>query len=108
MSVTPITNITEFRQIIEGDKPTLIDFWAVWSSPCRLIRPKFEDLSNKPDNAGIGYYSVDVDDQGDIAQEVGVRAMPTFMLFQKGQKVGEVVGANPEGLNSLVEEGKTL
>ncbi|WP_031173633.1 thioredoxin [Streptomyces durhamensis] len=108
MSVTPITSLTQFKEIINGSKPVIIDFWAVWVGPCRAIGPVLEELSNDPGNSGVDFCKVDVDAQEDIAREVGINAMPTFLVFKDGVKVGELVGANPEGLKQLVQRGNTL
>ncbi|MFC9057252.1 thioredoxin domain-containing protein [Streptomyces sp. NPDC057074] len=67
-----------------------------------------ENVSKEPENSGIDFYKVDVDDHQDIAQEVGIKAMPTFVVFEDGNKVGELVGANPAGLKQLVQQGNAL
>jgi len=84
----------------------LIDFWATWCGPCRVISPIFEKLSNEFD--GVAFYKVDVDEQADISEEVGIRAMPTFFLFENGEKKGELVGASPPKLQELVTKAKDL
>ncbi|KAF9055754.1 thioredoxin [Panaeolus papilionaceus] len=100
MPVTEIKSLVEFRQIINGDKPAVIDLWATWCGPCRVISPIFEKFSSE--TTEIDFYKVDVDTQQDIAQEVGVKA------FHKGDKVGELVGAAPTKLLELVTKGKGL
>lgn len=83
---------------INGDKPIVIDFWATWCGPCRVIGPIFEKISETPAGEKIDFYKVDVDTQEKIAQEVGIKAMPTFVFFNKGQPVNKVLGANPAAL----------
>ncbi|KAI0028713.1 thioredoxin [Vararia minispora EC-137] len=101
MPVKPITSYAEFKTVIASGKPVFIDFWATWCGPCRMISPIFERLSEATPEAE--FYKVDVDEQSEISQEVGIRAMPTFMVFKNGSKVNELVGANPPGLEKLIQ-----
>jgi thioredoxin 1 len=87
--------------VIQSGKVVIIDFWATWCGPCRIISPQFEAISKEFPSAE--YYSVDVDKEAEIAEEVGIRSMPTFVVFQHGQKVDELVGADPGGLRKLIE-----
>ncbi|GLB43640.1 putative thioredoxin family protein [Lyophyllum shimeji] len=100
MGVTPINSFEEFKRIINSGKVVAIDFWATWCGPCRAISPVFEALADQVE--AVEFYKVDVDAQPDIAQEVGIRAMPTFMIFKDGQKVKDLVGANPPALENLI------
>ena len=80
---------------------------ATWCGPCKQIAPRIVAMSN--DYPSARFYKLDVDEVPDVAQELGVRAMPTFMVFRGGEKVGEVVGANQKALEALVEkEGKLV
>ncbi|KAJ3790327.1 thioredoxin [Lentinula aff. detonsa] len=102
MVVKEIKSYEEFKQIINGSKPVVVDFWATWCGPCRFISPVFEKLSERDEFSGVDFYKVDVDEQSDISQEVGIRAMPTFMAFQGGEKGKQLVGANPGELENVV------
>ncbi|KAH8094694.1 putative thioredoxin [Cristinia sonorae] len=106
MSVTAINSFEEFTALINGDKPIVIDFWATWCGPCRVISPIFEKLA--PQFPQLGFYKVDVDEQSQISEEVDIRAMPTFAVFKNGQKVKELVGANPQGLHTILVESRAL
>ncbi|KAJ3710740.1 putative thioredoxin [Lentinula raphanica] len=102
--VKPIESQQEFMEIINGDEPVVIDFWATWCGPCKQISPIFEKLSAKPEFSRVKFYKVDTDAQEAIAQEVGITAMPTFMLFYKGDKVDEMKGALPNVLQTFVQK----
>ncbi|KAF5317988.1 hypothetical protein D9619_012040 [Psilocybe cf. subviscida] len=106
MVVKAITSFKEFQTIIDGKEPVVIDFWATWCGPCRMISPIFEEISGKTE--GVGFYKVDVDEQDAISHELGIRAMPTFVLFQNGNKLGEMTGAIPSELEALVAKGVAL
>ncbi|KZT27660.1 thioredoxin [Neolentinus lepideus HHB14362 ss-1] len=99
--VTVVDSLDKFHEIIKQDKVTVFDFWATWCGPCKVISPIFEKLSEEYGN--LEFYKVDVDEQPDIAQEVGVRAMPTFVAFKGGNKLKDFVGANPPGLAAFVK-----
>ncbi|KZV64205.1 thioredoxin [Peniophora sp. CONT] len=101
MTVTVITSKAQFDEIIKKDTPVFIDFWATWCGPCRMISPFFEKLAGEIE--GAEFYKVDVDDQPEIAQEVAVRAMPTFIAFKDGKKIGDIVGAHKDKLEALVK-----
>ncbi|KIK00191.1 hypothetical protein K443DRAFT_679368 [Laccaria amethystina LaAM-08-1] len=107
MPVKTFSSYDEFNAVINGDKPVVIDFWATWCGPCRVMSPIFAKLSDDPTFASVEFYKVDVDEQEQISQEVGVRAMPTFVLFKKGEKVSDLVGARPQDLQTLVAKALT-
>ncbi|EGX47064.1 Cytoplasmic thioredoxin isoenzyme 2 [Orbilia oligospora] len=98
--VAEIKSQKEFTDLIAGDKVTVVDFHATWCGPCKQIAPFVEKLSGEFKDAN--FVKVDVDEVTDVAAECGVRAMPTFMIFRGGEKVSEVVGANPAALKAAV------
>ncbi|TFL06553.1 thioredoxin [Pterulicium gracile] len=98
--VTAIQSFADFKSLIASDKPVVIDFWATWCGPCRVISPIFATLSEKYTN--VAFFKVDIDEQPEIAQEVGIRAMPTFVVFKNGEKIDELVGASPPKLEELL------
>ncbi|KAK9455470.1 thioredoxin-like protein [Dipodascopsis uninucleata] len=93
----------EFRAIIKEDKYVFIDFYATWCGPCKAVSPLVEKLSEAYKEK-MDFYKVDVDELADVASECAVRAMPTFMIFKNGEKVKELVGANPGALRSMVDD----
>jgi thioredoxin 1 len=105
MTVTPITSLQDFHTIINNGKVIVIDFWATWCGPCRIISPVLDKLSQEV--GGVEFYKVDVDQQQDISEEVGIKAMPTFIVFKNGQKIDELVGAHKDSLVMLVSKAQS-
>ncbi|KAF9792602.1 thioredoxin-like protein [Thelephora terrestris] len=102
MPYTEITSLAQYKEITEGDKPAVIDFWADWCGPCRVIGKPYEELSVKfPE---VGFYKVNVDDRADISKEAGITAMPTFLGFKNGRELKDekVIGADRQQLERLV------
>jgi len=106
MTVKEIKSLDEFRTIINCGKHVAINFWVTWDVPCKEISPVFEALSKG--NNVVGFYKVDADDQQAIAQEVGVRAMPTFIVFKDGNIISELVSSDQNGLRALVTNAVSL
>ncbi|KAL0970173.1 hypothetical protein UPYG_G00238350 [Umbra pygmaea] len=87
-----------------GDKLVVVDFTATWCGPCKNIAPFFKELSEKPENTNVVFLKVDVDDAADVAQKCGVKCMPTFMFYKKGEKVHDFSGANKDTLEKKLIE----
>ena len=102
-------NVKEFtddnfgEEVLNSDKPVIVDFWAVWCAPCRIIAPVIEEIADTY-GAKIKVGKVNVDDNPKTPNQYGVRSIPTVMLFKEGQVVDQVMGANPAEIKKIVEQ----
>ena len=93
-----------FAEVINSDKPVLIDFWAAWCGPCRVIGPTIEELAEEYDGKAI-VGKIDVDAQPDLAMKFNVRSIPTLLFFKDGEVVERQVGvSNKSQLAGKLEE----
>jgi thioredoxin 1 len=90
-------------EVLQSDQPVLVDFWAPWCGPCKMISPIVEELAG--DFAGkIKVAKINVDNNQDLAAKFGIRGIPTVMIFKGGQKVNAFVGLRPkEDLAKAIE-----
>jgi thioredoxin 1 len=93
--VTRITDSTFKQEVLHSDLPVLVDFWAPWCGPCRLVSPTVEELAEQYDGK-VKVVKLDTDENPHVAIEYGIRSIPTLMIFKEGQKVDMVVGAVPK------------
>lgn len=84
-------NDTNFTQVTSAENPTLVDFWADWCGPCKMMHPVFESLSKKYTN--IKFARVNVDQNQNIAMKFAVQSIPMFIMFKSGQIVDKMTGA---------------
>jgi len=101
-----ITDKTFEETVLKSDKPVLVDFWAAWCGPCRMVGPIIEEISKDYEGKAV-VGKVDVDANQEFAAKYGVRNIPTVLVFQNGEVVGRQVGVAPkttyeEALDSLL------
>lgn len=90
-----ITDANFEEQVLKSEKPVMVDFWAEWCGPCRMVGPIIEDISEEyKDKAVVG--KLDVDANQEFAAKYGVRNIPTVLIFQNGEIVGRQVGVAPK------------
>lgn len=87
-------NGQNFEETLQGDKPVLVDFWAEWCGPCRMVAPVLDQLASENGDVVIG--KVDVDRNQDLAVKFGVQSIPTFLLFKDGEVADRMMGAMPK------------
>ncbi|KAI4107686.1 MAG: hypothetical protein LQ339_002592 [Xanthoria mediterranea] len=105
MAGTGVHNLTsksDYDTALSDPSLMIIDCMATWCAPCKTIAPEIVKLSNA--HTAARFYKLDIDEVPDVAEELGVRAMPTFILFKDGKQVAEVVGAHVETLEAKVKD----
>lgn len=94
MAVITLTNENFEQEVLKSDKPVLIDFWAAWCGPCRMVSPIVDEIANESTDYKVG--KINVDEQPVLAQKFGVMSIPTLMVFKGGKAVQTAVGARPK------------
>ena len=83
-------------EVLENDLPVLVDFWAPWCGPCRMVAPVVEELAEEYDGK-VSFYKLNTDDNPQVATTYGIRSIPTLLVFKGGEPVGQIVGFRPKG-----------
>jgi thioredoxin 1 len=93
-------------EVVQSDKPVLVDFWAEWCVPCKMIAPAVEEIANE-NAAALKVGKVNVDNSPAIASKYGIRSIPTLLLFKGGQVAEKIVGAiSKDTIQEFVEKVK--
>ena len=82
-------------EVMNSDKPVLLDFWASWCGPCRMMAPVVEEIARERTDIRVG--KVNVDEETELAGQFGVMSIPTFVVIKNGKVVNQTTGARPKG-----------
>ncbi len=96
MATVKVTDASFEQDVLKATTPVVVDFWAEWCGPCRMIGPALEEISNEMQGK-VTIAKVNVDENPGIASQLGIRSSPTLMLFKDGKLAGQKVGAAPKG-----------
>ncbi len=102
--VTEVSDSSFEKDVLQSDKPVLVDFWAAWCAPCRMIAPTVEAVAEQfADSARV--VKLNVDDNPSISQRYGIKGIPTLILFKGGKEEERVVGATSrEAISRMIEK----
>lgn len=94
MSIVKITKENFEEVVLKADKKVLLDFWATWCGPCRMIAPFVEEIAEEREDILVG--KIDVDEERDLAISFGIASIPTLVVMEKGEKKGQMLGFRPK------------
>ena len=95
MSVIHISKNNFESEVLLSDKPVLLDFWAPWCGPCRMVSPILDEIAAEKPEIKVG--KVNVDEQPELASQFGVMSIPTLVVMKNGKIVNQAMGARPKG-----------
>jgi len=92
-----VTDATFEEEVLNSELPVLVDFWAVWCAPCRMVAPIVEELAEEKEGS-LKVTKMDVDNNPDTAMKFGIRSIPTMLVFKGGEVVDQIIGAVPKSM----------
>jgi thioredoxin 1 len=99
-AIEQVTDINFQAEVLESEQPVLVDFWAPWCGPCRIVAPHLEELDRERDDVRV--VKLNVDENPETAARYSVMSIPTLLLFKQGQVAHQIIGALPK--NRLLQE----
>lgn len=94
MNTVKITSDNFEKEVLKSDKPVLLDFWAAWCGPCRMISPIVDEIAGEVTNAKVG--KVNIDEQPELASIFGIMSIPTLAVVKNGKVINKMVGVRPK------------
>ena len=94
MAVVTITKENFENEVLKSDKPVLLDFWATWCGPCRMVSPIVDEIANERDDIKVG--KINVDEQGELSMQFRIVSIPTLIVMKNGEVANPAVGAMPK------------
>ena len=95
MPTKAVTDASFAADVLQSDKPVLVDFWAEWCGPCKMIGPSLEEISDELSDK-VSIVKMDIMENTDVPPQYGVQSIPYLLLFKGGEKVADLLGARPK------------
>lgn len=95
MNITELNNENFEKEVLQSEKPVLIDFWAIWCGPCRMMSPVVDEIAETMGEK-VKVCKVNIDENQELAEKYGVMTIPTFLVIKNGSEVGRTIGVQPK------------